>query len=41
VTLVFTQGVVAAIMNTLSAGVFGSLLLIAYARTRTQASSLE
>jgi energy-coupling factor transport system substrate-specific component len=41
VTLVFTQGIVAALMNTLSAGIFGSLLLIAYARTRTQASSLE
>jgi energy-coupling factor transport system substrate-specific component len=41
VTLVFTQGVVAALMNTFSAGIFGSLLLIAYARTRTQASSLE
>jgi energy-coupling factor transport system substrate-specific component len=41
VTLVFTQGIVAALMNTLSAGIFGTLLLIAYARTRTQASSLE
>jgi len=41
VNLVFTQGIVAAFMNTISAGVFGSLLLFAYAKTRTRASSLE
>jgi energy-coupling factor transport system substrate-specific component len=41
VNLVFTQGAVAAFMNMISAGVFGSLLLFAYAKTRTRASSLE
>jgi energy-coupling factor transport system substrate-specific component len=38
--LVFTQGVVAALMNSISAGVIGTLLLIAYAKTRTQKGSL-
>ncbi|MCK8059682.1 MULTISPECIES: ECF-type riboflavin transporter substrate-binding protein [unclassified Fusibacter] len=39
--LVFTQGVVAAIMNSVSAGVFGTLLLIAYSKTRTKKGSLS
>lgn len=39
--LVFTQGVTAAIMNSLSAGVIGTLLLIAYAATRTKKGSLS
>jgi len=39
--LVFTQGVTAAIMNIISAGVFGSLLLVAYAATRTKKGSLS
>ena len=38
--LVFTQGITAAIMNTISAGVIGTLLLIAYAATRTKKGSL-
>lgn len=41
VNLVFTQGVTAAIMNIVSAGVFGTLLLIAYAATRTKKGSLS
>lgn len=41
VSLVFTQGLVAALMNIISAGVFGTILLIAYARTRTRKGSLE
>ena len=41
VNLVFTQGIIAAIMNIISAGVIGSLLLLAYARTRTQEGSLS
>lgn len=41
VSLVFTQGGIAAIMNTISAGVIGTLLLIAYAATRTQKGSLS
>jgi len=40
VSLVFTQGITAAIMNIISAGVFGTLLLIAYAATRTKKGSL-
>ncbi len=39
--LVFTQGATAAIMNTVSAGVIGTLLLIAYAATRTKKGSLS
>lgn len=39
--LVFTQGFIAAIMNSISAGVIGSLLLIAYAATRTKKGSLS
>ncbi len=41
VNLVFTQGITAAIMNIVSAGVFGTLLLIAYAATRTKKGSLK
>lgn len=41
VNLVFTQGVVAALMNIVSVGVFGTLLLVAYAATRTQKGSLS
>lgn len=38
--LVFTQGIIAAVMNSISAGVIGTLLLIAYAATRTKKGSL-
>ncbi len=38
--LVFVQGITAAIMNSISAGVIGTLLLIAYAATRTKKGSL-
>ena len=41
VNLVFTQGVTAAIMNSISAGVIGTLLLVAYAATRTKKGSLS
>lgn len=41
VNLVFTQGITAAIMNTISAGVIGTLLLAAYAATRTKKGSLS
>jgi len=41
VNLVFTQGAVAAGMNIISAGVIGSLLLAAYAATRTKKGSLS
>jgi len=40
VNLVFTQGAIAALMNSISAGVIGTLLLIAYAATRTKKGSL-
>ncbi|NPV40405.1 MAG: ECF-type riboflavin transporter substrate-binding protein [Anaerolineae bacterium] len=40
VNLVFTQGFTAAIMNIVSAGVIGTLLLVAYAATRTKKGSL-
>lgn len=39
--LSFTQGVTAALMNSVSAGVFGTLLLIAYAAIRPKAGSLK
>jgi len=39
-SLSFTQGVTAAIMNSISAGVFGTLLLVAYAATRPKKGSL-
>ncbi|MGI6740656.1 MAG: ECF-type riboflavin transporter substrate-binding protein [Brevefilum sp.] len=38
---VFTQGIAAAAMNIISAGVFGTLLLVAYASTRTKKGSLS
>ena len=38
---VFTQGITAAIMNAVSAGVIGTLLLVAYAATRTKKGSLS
>ena len=38
--LVFTQGLMAAVMNSISAGVIGTLLLIAYSATRTKKGSL-
>jgi len=41
VSLVFTQGVIAAIMNSISAGIIGTLLLVAYAKTRTKRGSLS
>lgn len=41
VRLVFTQGAVAALLNIISAGVFGTLLLIAYSATRTKKGSLS
>jgi energy-coupling factor transport system substrate-specific component len=40
VNLVFTQGAIAALMNSISAGVIGTLLLVAYAATRTKKGSL-
>lgn len=40
VNLVFTQGIVAAILNSVSVAVIGTLLLIAYAATRTRSGSL-
>ncbi len=39
--LVFTQGAAAAAMNAVSAGIIGTLLLIAYAATRTKKGSLS
>ncbi len=41
VNLVFTQGAVACLMNCISAGVFGSLLLWAYSLTKTKKGSLK
>lgn len=38
---VFTQGLVAGFWNIISVGVIGTLLLIAYAKTRTQKGSLS
>jgi energy-coupling factor transport system substrate-specific component len=38
---VFTQGIAAALMNAISAGVIGTLLLLAYAATRTKKGSLS
>lgn len=37
---VYTQGVISAVSNSVSTGVIGTLLLVAYARTRTQKGSL-
>ena len=39
--LVFTQGVVAAGMNSVTVAIIGTLLLIAYAATRTKKGSLD
>jgi energy-coupling factor transport system substrate-specific component len=41
VSLVFIQGVIAALLNTISVGVIGTLLLIAYSATRTAKGSLS
>ena len=41
VNLVFTQGIVAAIMNSISVGVIGTLLLIAYSSTRSKEGSIK
>lgn len=41
VNLVFSQGVIAAVMNSVSAGVIGTLLLFAYSATRPKEGSLE
>jgi energy-coupling factor transport system substrate-specific component len=41
VNLVFTQGITAAIMNIISAGVIGTLLLVAYSATRPKKGSLK
>jgi energy-coupling factor transport system substrate-specific component len=38
--LVFTQGAVACLLNIISVGVIGSLLMVAYAATRTKKGSL-
>lgn len=38
--LVFTQGIVAAISNAVSAGVIGSILLVVYSKTRSKKGSL-
>jgi energy-coupling factor transport system substrate-specific component len=40
-SLVFTQGITAAVMNAVSAGVIGTLLLVAYSATRTKKGSLK
>ncbi len=39
--LVFAQGGIAAVMNAISAGVIGSLLLVAYAATKAKKGSLS
>jgi energy-coupling factor transport system substrate-specific component len=39
--LVFTQGVIAAVLNSISVGVIGTLLLISYAATKTKKGSLN
>ena len=41
VNLVFTQGIVAAITNAVSAGVIGSILLVLYSKTRSKKGSLS
>ncbi len=41
VNLVFTQGAIAALMNSISIGVIGTILMILYAKTRTKKGSLE
>ena len=39
--LVFTQGVVAAICNSISVAVIGTILLLIYSKTRSQKGSLS
>jgi energy-coupling factor transport system substrate-specific component len=39
--LVFTQGITAAIMNMVSVGIFGTLLMVAYAASRPKKGSLS
>lgn len=41
VKLVFTQGIVAAIMNSISAGAIGTFLLIAYSATKSKKGSIK
>lgn len=41
VNLVFTQGIVAAAMNAITVAIIGTLLLIAYASTRTKKGSIR
>jgi energy-coupling factor transport system substrate-specific component len=41
VNLVFTQGITAAILNCISVGIIGTLLMLAYAATRTKKGSLS
>ncbi len=41
VNLVFTQGAIAAVMNSISAGVIGTFLLIAYSATRSKEGSIR
>jgi len=38
---VYTQGVVAGLSNIVTVGVIGTILLIAYAKTRQQSGSLS
>lgn len=38
---VFTQGIISSCVNSLAAGVIGTLLLLAYSKTRTKTASLE
>ncbi len=41
VNLVFAQGIVAAITNTISAGIIGTILLVLYSKTRSKKGSLS
>lgn len=41
VNLVFTQGLVAFVSSAIATGVFGTLLLLAYSKTRTKEGSLD
>jgi len=41
VNLVFTQGAIAAAMNSITVAIIGTLLLFAYSKTRTQKGSLD
>ena len=40
VNLVFTQGAVAAVLNSIAAGLIGSILLVLYSKTRSKKGSL-